>query len=112
MISVTLLGILQIWVMYSSMVMGFRWMPTLRDSIFPLIVGLQEFMLISLINDEFGSPWLYVLASVVITANIITHLSFRKARQDPTNGAFFKNRKPATPVSYFIRYSYVINTNC
>lgn len=96
MISVALLGILQIWVTYSFMVMGFRWMPTLRDSIFPFIIGIQEFMLISLISDEFGGIWLYVLASVFITVNIITHLSFRKARKDPANGAFFNNRDPAT----------------
>ncbi len=96
MISVTLLGIVQIWVMYSSMVMGFRWMPSLRDSIFPFIIGIQEFMLISLINDDFGGVWLYVLASVFITANTITHLSFRKARKDPANRAFFNNRNPAT----------------
>ncbi|MBT8145833.1 MAG: hypothetical protein KJN90_03220, partial [Gammaproteobacteria bacterium] len=33
MVSVTLLGILQIWIMYSCMVMGFVWLPSLRDSI-------------------------------------------------------------------------------
>jgi hypothetical protein len=106
MISVTLLGILQIWVMYSSMVMGFRWMPTLRDSIFPFIIGIQEFMLVSLINDDFTGVWLYVLASVFMTANIISHLSFRKARADPANFAFFKNRDPATWKDF--KWAYVV----
>jgi len=43
MVSVTFLGILQIWIMYSSLVMCFVWLPGLRDSIFPFIIGVQEF---------------------------------------------------------------------
>ena len=96
MISVSFLGILQIWVMYSSMVMGFRWVPTLRDSIFPFIIGIQEFMLVSLISDDFSGTWLYVLASVFVTANTISYLNFRKARNDPVNDRFFRTRDPAT----------------
>jgi hypothetical protein len=96
MISVTLLGIIQIWVMYSCMVMGFRWMPSLRDSIFPFIIGIQQFMLVSLISDDFSGSWLYVLASLFVTGNVITHLSFRKARKNSANRVFFKDRSPAT----------------
>lgn len=95
MVSVSLLGILQIWIMYSSMVMGFVWLPGLRDSIFPFIIGLQEFMLVSLIDTEFEGLWLLVLASIFLSANIITHLSLRRARQEPANELFFRGRKPA-----------------
>ena len=63
MLSVAFLAILQIWVMYSSMVMGFVWLPSMRDSIVPFIIGIQEFMLITLIDESFSSLWLYVLAS-------------------------------------------------
>jgi hypothetical protein len=109
MISVGLLGILQIWVMYSSMVMGFRWIPSLRDSIFPFIIGIQEFMLVSLISENFVASWLYVLASVFVTGNIITHLSFRRARQEPANEPFFRNRQPATWKDFKLAYIYVIS---
>ena len=69
MLSVAFLAILQIWVMYSSMVMGFVWLPSMRDSIVPFIIGIQEFMLITLIDESFSSLWLYVLASAFATAH-------------------------------------------
>jgi len=95
MVSVALLGILQIWIMYSCMVMGFVWLPGLRDSIFPFVIGLQEFMLVTLIGSEFEGLWLLVLASIFLSANIITHLSFKRARQEPANELFFRNLEPA-----------------
>ena len=90
------LGILQIWVMYSTMVMGFIWQPYLRDSIIPFIIGIQQFMLIALIGEEFDTLWLYVLGSIFITGNWVSHSSFRRARQDPENDEFFGKRNPAT----------------
>jgi len=96
MVSVALLGILQIWIMYSFLVMGFVWLPSLRDSIFPFIIGIQEFMLVSLIGTDFEGVWLIVLASVFLSANLISHMSFRRARQEMANEAFFRNRKRAT----------------
>ena len=45
-ISVSLLGILQIWVLYSTLVIGFTWRPTLRDSILPFLLGIQEFTMV------------------------------------------------------------------
>ena len=90
------LGILQIWVMYSTMVMGFIWQPYLRDSIIPFIIGIQQFMLIALIGEEFDTFWLYVLGSIFITGNWVSHSSFRRARQDPENDEFFGKTNPAT----------------
>lgn len=65
MIGVSFLEILQIWIMYSTMVMGFVWQPLLRDLIIPFIIGIQEFMLITLIGEQFSALWLYVLGSLV-----------------------------------------------
>jgi len=96
MFSVTLLGILLIWVTYSTMVMGFIWQPYLRDSILPFIIGIQEFMLVSLIGAEFSVIWLYVLASIFISVNWVTHNSLRRARQYEENDEFFGSRQPAT----------------
>ncbi|MBT3531688.1 MAG: hypothetical protein HOF74_00335 [Gammaproteobacteria bacterium] len=95
MLSVAFLAILQIWVMYSSMVMGFVWLPSMRDSIVPFIIGIQEFMLITLIDESFSSLWLYVLASAFATAHWISHSSMRRARQDPENAEFFGKMEPA-----------------
>lgn len=96
MIMAAFLGILQIWVMYSTMVMGFIWQPYLRDSIIPFIIGIQQFMLVALIGEEFNTLWLYVLGSIFITGNWVSHSSFRRARQDPENDEFFGRTKPAT----------------
>ena len=96
MIGASLLAILQIWVMYTTLVMGFTWAPSLRDSIFPFVIGIQEFMLVTLISDEFSANWLYVLASIYITANWVSHITFRRARRQSENSQFFVGRKPAT----------------
>jgi len=96
MASVALLGILQIWVMYSTLVIGFTWRPGLRDSIVPFVIGIQEFLLIELIDERFDPTWLFALASLFVVANWITHQSFRRARLDAGNAAFFRNRSPAT----------------
>jgi len=96
MVMAAFFGILQIWVLYTTMVMGFVWQPLLRDSIVPFIIGIQEFMLITLIGVEFSTLWLYVLASVFISAHWVSHNSLRRARNDPENEAFFKEVKPAT----------------
>lgn len=96
MILVAFLGILQVWVMYSTMVMGFIWRPYLRDSIVPFIIGIQQFMLITLIGEEFSTLWLYVLGTIFISGNWVSHSSLRRARQDPENAEFFGMVEPAT----------------
>lgn len=96
MISVSLMGILQIWVMYSTLVIGFTWRPSLRDSILPFVIGIQQFLVVSLISFSFNVMWLYVLASIFFVGNGIAHETFRRARADPSNHAFFKSRTPAT----------------
>ena len=108
MLSVVFLGILQIWVMYSTMVMGFIWQPSLRDSLFPFIIGIQEFMLISLIDEEFRGLWLFVLASIVVTANWIMHISMRRARQHPANMQFFETVLPATLRDFYPAIGIVV----
>ncbi len=90
------MGILQVWVMYSTMVMGFVWQPSLRDSIIPFIIGLQQFMLVALVGEQFSTLWLYVLGSIFVTGNWVSHNSFRRARQNPENDEFFGKTNPAT----------------
>tara|TARA_R110002073_G_scaffold132279_1_gene279082 strand:+ start:1282 stop:1944 length:663 start_codon:yes stop_codon:yes gene_type:complete len=96
MVVAALLGILQIWVMYSTMVMGFIWQPYLRDSIVPFFIGIQQFMLVALVSEEFNTLWLYVLGSIFISGNWVSHSSFRRARQNPENDDFFGKTNPAT----------------
>ena len=95
MITVCFMGILVIWLVFTTMVMGLVWEPMLRDSIAPFAIGLQEFMLISLVEETFNPYWLLVLASVFVTTNWITHLSMKRARAQAENALFFEGISPA-----------------
>lgn len=95
MLSVVIMGILQIWVTYSTLVIGFTWQPNLRDLILPFAVGIQEFMLVELIDAQFNVMWLYVLASLFIVMNWVAHTTFRRARADQRNARFFEGRGQA-----------------
>lgn len=96
MLSVALMGILQIWVMYSTIVIGFTWRPSLRDSVLPFVIGIQQFMMISTISPTFNVMWLYVLASIFLVGNGVAHITYKRARADTNNDLFFKGRDPAT----------------
>ncbi|MFT4861701.1 MAG: hypothetical protein ACI95C_000911 [Pseudohongiellaceae bacterium] len=95
MISVSLMGVLAIWVMYSTMLIGFTWRPGLRDSILPFVIGIQEFGLIALVSEPFNVMWLYVLASIFLVGNWVSHSTFSRARADAANDLFFRGRSPA-----------------
>lgn len=96
MLSVSLMGILQIWVMYSTIVMGFTWRPSLRDSIIPFVLGIQQFMMVSIISPTFNVMWLYNLAAIFLVGNWMVHITFKRARANSQNDIFFKSRDPAT----------------
>jgi len=78
------------------MVMGFVWQPLLRDSIIPFVIGIQEFMLITLIGEQFTALWLYVLGFLFVVANWVSYNSLRRARLNPENEAFFSKLESAT----------------
>lgn len=95
-ISVTMLGILQVWVLYSTLVLGFTWRPTMRDMLLPFLIGLLEFILVSLIGPDFSALWLYTLAGIFLFGNTVAHITFRRARREIENTAFFRGRSSAT----------------
>lgn len=96
MISVTLMGILQLWITYSTLVIGFTWRPGISDSIIPFVIGLQEFLMINLISESFNVLWLYVLASLFIVGNWVAHTTFKRARLESENDGFFQGRQAAS----------------
>lgn len=91
----TLLGILLIWLLYSTMVMRFRWVPSTSDTLFPFAIGLIEFTLIAMLGPEHYMGWFLVLALLFA----ITHWSIQRimvqARMDDENAAFFSKVSPA-----------------
>ncbi len=55
-IAASLMGIVLIWLIYSGMVMRFRWTPSTADSILPFFVGLIQFLMIDMMGSgKFGA---------------------------------------------------------
>jgi hypothetical protein len=91
-----LLGFLVVWLFYISVVMRFRWLPSLQDSVVPFGIGILEFTLIDLMGPDSLGPWFYVLALIFAASIWASHTIFRRARQDQANREFFESVRPAT----------------
>lgn len=83
------LGFLQIWLFYTSLVMRFRWVPSSRDSILPFGIGILEFALIDLLGPDTFGYWFLALALVFAASTWASHGIFRLAREHPANREFF-----------------------
>jgi len=95
-IIVMLVGMLLIWSFYVSFVLRFTWLPALEDMLFPLLIGLMEFIMIDQMHPERVGPWFLALAAIFATATVAGHLTMRRARQDPDNDYFFSGFAPAS----------------
>jgi len=100
-IAVTLLGIMLIWLLYSSMTMRFSWVPSPGDSLVPIGIGLLEFTLIACLGLNYLMPWFLILAVIFGAMTAALHSIFRRARQDPDNRAFFSITAPATRRDFY-----------
>ena len=94
-VTAMLLGFLVVWLFYVSIVMRFRWLPSLQDSVVPFGIGILEFTLIDLMGPDSLGPWFYVLALIFAVSTWASHTIFRRARRDPANREFFDSVQPA-----------------
>jgi hypothetical protein len=94
--SAVLFGIIEIWLMYTSLVLRLRWTPSTRDSVIPFVIGLLEFAMIDLMGPETMSMWFVALALTFAVAVYATQMSFRRARRDPDNREFFDTVAPVS----------------
>lgn len=106
-IAASLMGIVLIWLIYSGMVMRFRWTPSTADSILPFFVGLIQFLMIDMMGPEKLGRWMIVLAIVFATMVVASHNVFRRARQHPANRGWFDRFSPAA-FSDFVPHLVVI----
>lgn len=93
---VVLLGVLVIWITYTSLVMRFRWVPRVPDMVAPFGIGLLEFALISLMGPTSTPAWLVVFAATYAATMVATHVLYRRARAEPENAEYFEQVEPAT----------------
>lgn len=82
-------GILVIWVYYASLVMRFRWVPQVRDSVIPFIFGISEFALAETMGPDFLSVWFLLFAFVFGFASWSSHTTFARAALEPENAPYF-----------------------
>jgi len=96
-IGATLFGVVLIWLIYTSMVMRFRWVPTTADSVFPFIVGIIEFLMIAALGVDRLGLWFIALAVIFGAMTWVSQVTMLRARLDGENDAFFASVSPATP---------------
>ena len=85
-LAVMLLGILQIWLFYVSLVLRFSWLPTMEDHL---------------------GAWFLMLAAVFSVSIGASHLVFRRARRDPLNNYFFSQMGSASWRDYLMSFVVV-----
>jgi len=78
-------GIILIWVFYTSILMRFRWVPTLRDSILPFLLGAIEIALVALVGTRFVALWLCLFGLIFALAIWTSRSMFQRARADDYN---------------------------
>lgn len=95
-IGTTLLGVLLIWLLYSSMVMRFRWVPSTSDSLFPFAIGILQFVTIAALGPERLGYWFVTLGVLFGVTSAALQIVLRRARLDGENDEWFANIAPAT----------------
>lgn len=99
-LAATLLGVLLIWILYSNMVMRFRWVPSTGDSMFPFAIGLLEFTMIGALGSSTLGQWFVVLGMVFGVTTAALQIVMRRARLDGENNTFFASVPRATARSF------------
>ena len=94
-IAATFLGVLVIWLIYASLVMRFRWVPTTSDSVFPFLIGIIEFTLIAAMGPHRLGEWFLIMAVIFAVMAWVSQVTLRRARLDDDNTSFFSTIAPA-----------------
>jgi hypothetical protein len=92
---VILVGMLLVWLLYVSLVLRFRWLPTMEDTLIPFAIGLLEFAMIDLMGPGTLGPWFITLAAIFGLCIGATHVAHRRARNEPENDYYFSRLPPA-----------------
>jgi len=100
-IGATLLGVLLIWLLYSSMVMRFRWVPSTSDSLFPFIIGILQFVMIAALGPDRLGYWFVTLGILFGVTSAALQIVLRRARLDGDNDEWFANIPRATRRDFY-----------
>jgi len=100
-VAASFLGIVVIWVVYASITMRFRWVPSTSDSVYPFIIGVLEFTLVETVTPEYMGWWFVCMALIFGLMTWVSHMNMRRARFDGDNDEFFTGLKPATTRDFY-----------
>lgn len=87
-------GIVVVWLFYSSLVMRLVWVPSMRDSILPFIVGAAEFLLAEMLSPEFRHLWFFLFAGIFGFCTWTSNTTFVRASRDPDNAGLWDDFDP------------------
>ena len=86
-----LLGLLEIWLFYISLVIRLSWVPSMWDSVLPFGIGIIEFTLIELTRPDTIGLWLCTAAALLTFAILAGHSIAVRARRLDENQEFFSD---------------------
>ena len=100
-VAASFLGIVVIWVVYASITMRFRWVPSISDSVYPFIIGVFEFTLVETLSPEYMGWWFVCRALIFGLMTWVSHMNMRRARLDGENDEFFTSLEPAKTHDFY-----------
>jgi hypothetical protein len=78
-------GIVVMWIFYVSLVLRFRWTPTVSDSVIPFFLGVLEFTMAEMLEPGQIHLWFYVLAAIFLGASATSVYIISSAIRDAAN---------------------------
>jgi hypothetical protein len=102
-----MIGILQVWLLYVSIVMRFRWIPHARDLLLPFAIGVLEFIFIDVTASPYLWAWLASLALVYALLAAVAQDMYMRARDEPENQEFFGTVPRATRADLVLPFSVI-----
>jgi hypothetical protein len=87
-------GIVVVWLFYSSLVMRLVWVPTIRDSILPFIIGGVIFLLAEMLSPELRHVWFFLLAGIFGFSSWTSNTILVRAKLEPENAGLWDDFDP------------------
>jgi hypothetical protein len=87
-------GIVVVWLFCSSLLMRLVWVPTIRDSILPFIIGGAEFRLAEMLSPELRHPWFFLFAGIFGFGTWASTTTFVGVRHDPDSAGLWDDFDP------------------
>jgi hypothetical protein len=87
-------GIVVVWLFYSSLVMRLVWVPSIRDSILPFIIGGAEFLMAEMLSPELRHLWFFLFAGIFGLSAWTSSTTFAMAKRDPDNAGLWDDFDP------------------